>query len=539
MLLKQITTALQKSLEANGVVGVPVVLSPSKHADFQCNAVIAAAKKTGRDPSDVAKLVLYDLAQSARLPGVGMTISGNGFINIHLQDSALAKAIDENEIAPKPSDGPVVYLDFGGPNVAKPMHVGHLRSLVIGDSLQRILRFTGYNVVSDIHLGDFGLQMGLLLAHLEGVKEEDVTLEMLEEAYPLATKRAKTDQDFKDKAQKLTAIVQSGYDNHVEVEKWKRFIKVSMESVYRDVSDLGVLFTLYKGESDAQPQIPRMIAMLHDAGMLEDDDGTQITRACEPPMVLITSAGTALYSLTDLTTILQRKENRKAPADRIIYVVDQRQSLHFQQLFEVSDKVGLMPKDKLTHVGFGTVNGTDGRPLKTRDGGSHKLHDLIETAKAKAAERNPDGANEVAMAALKFADLQNLRMSSYTFDLDRFLSFEGKTGPYLLYQCVRIKKLLAASEIEPGPVFIGSPPEERALALMLAVGFEAALNKAVSANSPKEIADFAYDLAQAFSSFYAACPISGIDYRLGLAKHTLHQLETALDLLGIEVPEAM
>lgn len=540
MLTDTIIAALQAAFEAQGV-DVRVTLSPSKHADFQCNAAMAG-KKAGRDPNELANLVLQHLADHNSLPGAKIEISGSGFLNITLEDSALANALDQQVIEAKPSDGPVVYLDFGGPNVAKPMHVGHLRSLVIGDSLQRILRFTGHNVVSDIHLGDFGLQMGLLLAYLNGIEPEHVTLDMLEEVYPLASKMAKSNDQFREHAQKLTAVIQSGYDNHVEVEKWKRFVTVSMESVYRDVADLGILFTLYKGESDTRSQIPRMISMLHNAGMLEEDDGAQITRACEPPMVLITNAGTALYSLTDLTTILQRKEpssgDNRPPADRIIYVVDQRQSLHFQQLFEVAEKVGLYPKDKLTHVGFGTVNGTDGRPLKTRDGGSPKLHDLIEAAKAKAAERNPDVAEQVALAALKFADLQNLRMSSYAFDLDRFLSFEGKTGPYMLYQCVRIKKVLAASEIESGPVSIGTP-EERALALMLATGFDAALKKAVISLSPKEIADFAYDLAQTFSSFYAACPITGDPSRLALATMTLHQLETALDLLGIEVPEAM
>lgn len=538
MLTDAIIAALQTAFDAQGV-DVKVTLSLSKHADFQCNAAMSGAKKAGRDPNDLAKLVLQHLALHNSLPGVMIEISGPGFLNITLQDSTLASVIDEQVIAAKPSDGPVVYLDFGGPNVAKPMHVGHLRSLVIGDSLQRILRFTGHNVVSDIHLGDFGLQMGLLLAFLKDVKASDVTLEMLEEAYPLASKMAKSSEEFRNHAQSLTAVIQSGYDNHVEVEKWKQFVKVSMESVYRDVNDLGVLFSLYKGESDTQSKIPRMISLIHNAGALEEDGGAQITRACDPPMVLITGAGTALYSLTDLTTILQRKENTRLPADRIIYVVDQRQSLHFQQLFDVSDKIGLFPKDKLTHVGFGTVNGPDGRPLKTRDGGSPKLHDLIEAAKSKAAERNPQVADQVALAALKFADLQTLRMSSYVFDLDRFLSFEGKTGPYMLYQCVRIKKLLESNDAKVGPVFIGSPPEERALALMLATGFDSALKKAVDGLSPKEIADFAYDLAQTFSTFYAACPISGNASRLKLASVTLHQLETALDLLGIEVPEAM
>ena len=535
MLTDTIIAALQTAFNAQGV-DAKVVLSPSSYSDFQCNAALAGARKVGKNPDDVAHAVLAHIAINDLLPGVALGVT-KGFINIAISEDKLAETLATQVIEAKPSDGPVVYLDFGGPNVAKPMHVGHLRSLVIGDALQRILRFTGHNVVSDIHLGDFGLQMGLLLAFLKDVKASDVTLEMLEEAYPLASKMAKTNEEFRDHAQSLTAIIQSGYDNHIEVEKWKQFVKVSMESVFRDVQDLGVLFSLYKGESDTQKKIPRMISLIHGAGVLEEDDGAQITRACEPPMVLITSAGTALYSLTDLTTILQRKEDKDLPAERIIYVVDQRQSLHFQQLFEVSDKIGLFPKDKLTHVGFGTVNGPDGRPLKTRDGGSPKLHDLIESAKAKAAERNPEVADQVALAALKFADLQNLRMSSYAFDLDRFLSFEGKTGPYMLYQCVRIKKLLAGNATT-GKVAIRGP-EERALALMLATGFNMALKKAVDALSPKEIADFAYDLAQTFSSFYAACPIAGDPSRLTLATLTLHQLETALYLLGIEVPEAM
>ena len=537
MIIDAITSALQTAFEAVGVEG-PVVLSPSKFSDFQCNAALSGAKKLGRNPSEIALMVQKHVSQHANLSGVAIAASG-GFINVDIGASAIERALEQQVIAPTQGDGEIVYLDFGGPNVAKPMHVGHLRSLVIGDSLQRILRFVGHNVVSDIHLGDFGLQMGLLLKQLEDVSTNDVTLEMLEEAYPIAAKRAKEDEDFKSEAQKLTAIVQCGFDNHAEIQKWKKFILVSMESVNRDISDLGILFTMLKGESDSQTAIPRTLATLQRAGILEDDGGALITRACEPPMVLVTQNGTALYSLTDLATMDQRATNRNIPAARIIYVVDQRQSLHFKQIFEVADKVGIFDKNNLEHVGFGTVNGLDGRPLKTRDGGSPKLHDLIEAAKEKAAERNPEVAHQVAIAALKFADLQNLRTSSYLFDLDRFVSFEGKTGPYLLYQAVRIKKLLSQNEAEFGSVKIGELSEERELAFLLVTGFGLAIKKAVAELSPKEIADFAYDLAQTFSRFYAVATIAGNPSRLALAKMALHQLETSLGLLGIEVPEAM
>lgn len=535
MLLQTITAALQTAFEAHGIDS-PVVLSPSNFYDFQCNAALSGAKRIGKNPMDLAASVAAQAATA--LPGVKVH-ADKGFINIEITADRLSEALNNQIIQAKPSDGEIIYLDFGGPNVAKPMHVGHLRSLVIGDSLQRILRFSGYNVVSDIHLGDFGLQMGLLLAQLSEMDTELVTLDMLEEAYPMASKRAKTDDGFREKAQKLTAIIQSGFDNHIEVEKWRKFIKVSMESVNRDIDALGILFTLFKGESDSQPRIPQTIGMLASHGFLEEHDGAQITRACEPPMVLITQAGTALYSLTDLATMLQRRWATSLPASKIIYVVDQRQALHFKQLFEVADKIDLFPKDRLVHVGFGTVNGTDGRPLKTRDGGSPKLYDLIEAAKAKACELNPEVGDIVAIGALKFADLQNLRSSSYQFDLDRFLSFEGKTGPYLMYQAVRIKRLLASSTVKPGEVVVGDTPEERALALVLATGFDLSIKKALADYSPKEMADFAYDLAQAFSRFYTVAPISGNASRLGLAAQTLHQLETALDLLGIEVPASM
>lgn len=546
ILVENTQKLLSDAFAACGVTGVNAVLSPSDRADFQCNAALSAAKKLGLNPVELAEKVIKiamntDGEKDSSGPPLTMDVSGPGFINITVVDSYLnLLAVGDLAPAAKP-EKQTIYLDFGGPNIAKPMHVGHLRSLVIGDSLQRMLRFVGHDVVSDIHLGDFGLQMGLLLVQLKDEKIEDITLEMLEAAYPLATARSKEDAAFKLEAQQATLKLQAGFDNHVEIERWKHFIKLSMDTVNRELVDLGILFTLYKGESDAQKYIPPTLGKMFEAGIVETEpnDGPVLTRVTEPPFILMNSEGAALYSLTDLATIFDRARY----ADQIIYVVDQRQSLHFQQLFTVSDVAGIYPKDKLTHVGFGTVNGPDGRPLKTRDGGSPKLHDLIVAAKEEASKRNPEAADMVAIAALKFADLQNARTSSYVFDLDKFLSFEGKTGPYMLYQCVRIKALLAKN---PGYENGGSPnigfaydPAERELAKMLAFGFSQALEKSIEKLSPKEMADYAYDLAQTFSKFYAALPIAGNPYRLMLAKRTLDLLEQALFLLGIEVPEAM
>ena len=492
-------------------------------------------------------------------------------------------------------------IDYGGPNVAKPMHVGHLRSSIIGEALKRLYRFLGDEVQGDAHFGDWGFQMGLLIVAVGDerglwplVSEQtgdftgvdaadkvaaslaDLDLDHLEAAYPAAAAKAKEDTDFRDRARRATARLQSGGQAYHAI--WRRFVEVSRTALIREFSALDVTFDLWKGESDADPLIPGMVADLKAKGLLVEDQGAQIVRVAREgetkkkkledgtvvvvpspdPLLVVSSEGSAMYGTTDLATILDRRDSF-AP-NLILYVVDQRQADHFEQVFRAAILAGYAQPGELEHLGFGTMNGPDGKPFKTRAGGVLKLHDLIETAREKArqrlheaglgAELEPeafeDTAHKVAVAALKFADLQNFRGTSYIFDLDRFTSFEGKTGPYLLYQAVRIKSLLRRALAEghaKGPVAIAEPAE-RELALTLDA-FEAALNEAYAKRAPHFLAEHAWRLAQSFSKFYAACPVLAApsetlrSSRLTLADVALRQLETTLTLLGIETPERM
>ncbi|HWU15180.1 MAG TPA: arginine--tRNA ligase, partial [Caulobacter sp.] len=495
-----------------------------------------------------------------------------------------------------------VLIDYAGPNVAKPMHVGHLRASIIGESIKRLYRFRGDEVLGDAHFGDWGFQMGLLIVSVgeerglfDGwISEEtgrfvgdeasaqvalkllDLGLEDLDRAYPLAAARAKIDEPFRDRARRATALLQGGADAYRAI--WARFVEVSRVALEREFHALGVDFDLWKGESDANDLIPGMIAELEAKGLLVDDQGARIVRVARPgetkkkklpdgsvvevespdPLLIVSSEGSAMYGTTDLATILDRR--RSFDPHLILYAVDQRQADHFEQVFRASYLAGYAEPGGLEHIGFGTMNGADGKPFKTRAGGVLKLHDLIEMAREKARERLreaglgaelsdeafEDTAHKVGIAALKFADLQNFRGTSYVFDLDRFTSFEGKTGPYLLYQSVRIKSILrkaAEQKVAPGPIIVGEPAE-RDLTLLLDA-FEGALSEAYDKKAPNFIAEHAYKLAQTFSKFYAACPILSADApairasRLALAETTLKQLERALDLLGIEAPARM
>jgi len=518
---------LAKAFTDEGLDAALAVVSPSERpdlADFQCNGAFLAAKTAKVNPRALAERVIARINH----PGIKFEVAGPGYINMTVGAEILEVLLGGDhgiEFSGR------IVLDFGGPNVAKPMHVGHMRSLVIGDSLQRILRFAGYEVLSDIHLGDWGLQMGLLLVALEGTPLHDYTIELLEETYPQAAARAKTDEAFKLKAQKFTQLLQQGDEELLK--RWRKMVAVSMATVERELKALDVNFTMMKGESDVQSLVEPMMTLFD--GIAEEDNGALIVRlSTEAPLILRKSDGAALYATTDLATILDR---RKFAPDKIIYVTDERQQLHFQQVFETAKKVKLADDMELEHIWFGTVNDTNGKPLKTRAGGVPKLHDLIQEAIAKAAEKNEASATVVAMAALKFADLQNPRTGSYAFDLDKFLSFEGKTGPYLLYQAVRIKSILAKS-VEPGDIKLETE-QERALAFKLVFGFSQAVNAAVRRLSPKEIADHTYDLAQTFSKYYANTQIAENPSRVALATLVLEQLECSLGLLGIEIPDRM
>jgi arginyl-tRNA synthetase len=576
-------------------------------ADFQCNGALAAAKVARKPPREIAAAVVDALSGRPELQSV--EIAGLGFINMRVSADTLSArareiAADARAGATEVADVRRVIVDFGGPNVAKPMHVGHLRASIIGESVKRIYRFRGDQVLGDAHFGDWGFQMGLLIGaacdkdpfiatlmeRLTGsvpVSAEDerkvmdalaerISLADLDQMYPEAAGRAKTDTDYRDRARRATAELQGGRLGYRLL--WKHFVNVSRVSLEREFHALGVDFDLWKGESDVDALIEPMVRELDGKGLLADDQGARVIHLARPgetkkkkapdgtvyeapspdPLLVVSSEGSAMYGTTDLATILDRR--RSFDPALILYCVDQRQADHFEQVFRASYLAGYASEGELEHIGFGTMNGADGKPFKTREGGVLKLHDLIEMTRAKARERlkeaglggelSPadfeDTAHKVAVAALKFADLGNYRGTSYVFDLDRFSSFEGKTGPYLLYQAVRIKSLLrraAEERLEDGRIQVADPAE-RELALLLDA-FDTAVTEAYDKKAPNFIADHAFKLAQAFSRFYAACPIfREVDARvaasrLALAAATLKQLELALDLLGIEAPERM
>ncbi len=537
-------------------------------ADFQCNGALAVAKAARANPRDIAGRVVEVLRGDRRLASV--EIAGPGFINLKLADAALSARADE--IVSDPRSGAErmerprrVLIDYAGPNVAKPMHVGHLRSSIIGESLKRLFRFRGDQVLGDAHFGDWGFQMGLLIVAVgdEAIPAEQLTLGDLERLYPHAAALAKSDAAFRDRARRATAELQAGREDYRAL--WRRFVEVSRSALEREFHALGVDFDLWKGESDADPLIPEMVEDLVAKGLLIEDQGARIVRVAGegdkrdlPPLIVVSSEGSAMYGTTDLATVIDRR--RSFDPEQVLYVIDQRQADHLEQVFRASYLAGYAEPGSLEHVGFGTMNGTDGKPFKTREGGVLKLHELIAmtTDKARArlreadlgsgfsAEEFEDVAAKVAVAALKFADLSNHRGTSYVFDLDRFTSFEGKTGPYLLYQAVRVKSLLvkaADAGLAPGPITVAEPAE-RELVLTLDA-FEQALADAYDKRAPNAVAEHAYRLAQSFSRFYAACPVLAAPEavtrasRLALAGATLRQLETALDLLGIATPERM
>ncbi|HEY5409341.1 MAG TPA: arginine--tRNA ligase [Caulobacteraceae bacterium] len=564
-------------------------------ADFQCNGAMAAAKTARRPPREIAVLVVEALKDNPYLASV--EIAGLGFINLRVSNAALANRVNEIAGDARSGAGKVehsrrVIVDYAGPNVAKPMHVGHLRSSIIGESIKRIFRFRGDEVLGDAHFGDWGFQMGLLIvaasdenprwravadeswtsdeklrqageAQVVPVLLKDLDLEALDRLYPEAAGKAKVDDDYRDRARRATAELQSGRPGCLAL--WRHFVAVSRTALQREFEALGIEFDLWKGESDVDSLIPGMVDELRATGLLVFDQGAEVMFISKtddkrelPPLIVISSEGSAMYGTTDLATVLDRR--RSFDPHLALYCVDQRQADHFEQVFRAAGRAGYAQDGELEHIGFGTMNGTDGKPFKTREGGVLKLHDLIGMATGKARERlheaglgaelSPEEfeatAHKVGVAALKFADLQNFRGTSYVFDLDRFTSFEGKTGPYLLYQAVRIKSLLRRAEeegAEPGHVLIAEPAE-RDLALVLDA-FEQALSEAYDKRAPNVLAEHAFRLAQSFSKFYASCPVIGAEdqgvraSRLRLAHTTLTQLETVLTLLGLETPERM
>lgn len=552
-------------------------------APFQCNGAMSAAKTAGRNPRELALSIAARLADE---PGVRVEVAGPGFLNFEVSDqflqSAATRIASDSRCGAAMAAAPRrVLVDYGGPNVAKPMHVGHLRSSIIGECLKRLFRFRGDTVWGDAHFGDWGFQMGLLIAVIEeaetaGALPLDVTLDWLQEVYPKAAERAKADAAFRDLARKTTARLQAGEPRCRAT--WARMREVSIAAQKIDFASLGVDFDLWQGESDADPYIAEMVDDLAARGLLEDDQGARILRVATAgetkkkklddgtvvevespdPLLVVSSEGSAMYGTTDLATIVQREKDF-AP-DLYLYVVDQRQADHFEQVFRAAAKAGYAQRERLEHIGFGTMNGADGKPFKTRAGGVLKLSDLIEQAREKARARlreaglgdtlSPEEfeatAHAVGVAAIKFADLVNFRGTSYVFDLDRFVSFEGKTGPYLQYAVVRMRSLqrkAAEHGLSVGEICVHAPAERR---LVLALdAFQSALLAAYEKRAPHFLAEHAFALAQAFSAFYDQCPVLGAtdaqirSSRLALATLTERQLALTLNILGIEAPARM
>lgn len=534
-------------------------------SDFQCNGALALAKSEHKNPREIAAQIAAALQQDADFSAV--SVDGPGFINLKVNDTLIASTIDnistdERLGCDKVAEPKKIVLDSGGPNVAKALHVGHLRSAVIGESIRRIEKFVGNDIVSDVHFGDWGTPMGMILAEIirqDGnlSKTETYTIEDISAFYKQANIRCKEDEEAKETARKITAELQNG---NAEYRKaWQHLRSVSVAAVKKNYEELAAHFDLWLGESDAHETCAKIVKIAKDKNVAELDDGATIVRLEEtnkpkPPVILVKSDGGYSYQVTDIATIKMRVDDLHA--QEIIYVVDKRQSLHFEQVFEVAEKLGIAPNVKLQHIGFGTVNGADGKPFKTRDGGVMNLEDLIKLSKDKVRESMPEPTEEynaeyieklvsqIAIGAIKFQDLKNNIASGYIFELDDFAKFDGKTGPYIQYAVARINSILRkAGALKGGDVVI-SNAEERDLALKI-MQLNNVIMRAHEAKEPSIISDYAYTLAQTFSSFYNASPIMSAETpqlaasRLRLAALVRDILTLLLNLLGIEAPEIM
>ena len=558
--------------------------------EYQCNGAMAAAKEYKKAPFMIADEVAAKLAEASMF---SMTESVKpGFLNLKLDEAFLASYVadmqkDEGRFGCEKAKNPkTIMIDYGGPNVAKPLHVGHLRSAIIGESIKRIGKFAGHKVIGDVHLGDWGLQMGLIITELklrqpdlvyfdenfegEYPKEAPFTISELEEIYPTASKKSKEDEAYKEAAMQATYELQNGRKGYQAL--LSHILNVSVTDLKKNYENLNVSFELWKGESDAQPYIPAMVQKMKDDGFAYVSDGALVVDVKEdtdtkeiPPCMILKSDGASLYNTTDLATIVWREEDYDP--DEIIYVVDKRQELHFVQVFRCARKTGLVkPETELKFLGFGTMNGKDGKPFKTRDGGVMRLEYLVseidnemlkkitENQKSKenlgiSEEEAKETAKTVALAAIKYGDLSNQASKDYIFDIDRFTSFEGNTGPYILYTIVRIKSILHKyhdlGKSAEGAV-ITSAHSESEKNLMLEISkFNAVIDGAFADTAPHKICSYIYDLANAFNSFYHETKIMSEEDEtvqksyIRLLELTKSVLETSIDLLGFSAPERM
>ena len=551
--------------------------------EYQCNGAMAGAKQYKKAPFMIAEDVAANLKDSVYFESV--EVVKPGFINLRLSPECVASYL--NEMAAEKKSGVeeteeagTVMIDYGGPNVAKPLHVGHLRSAIIGESVKRIIRYKGKRVIGDIHLGDWGYQMGLIITELkkrqpdlpyfdesfegEYPKEAPFTIGELEEIYPTASSFAKENEEYREEALHATYLLQNGCRGYRAI--WNHIMNVSVSDLKKNYERLNVEFDLWKGEADAQQYIPDMVQMLKDKGFARYDDGALVVDVQEetdnkevPPCMILKSDGAALYDTTDLATLVEREKDYQP--DEVIYVVDKRQELHFTQVFRCAKKTGIVrPETELKFLGFGTMNGKDGKPFKTREGGVMRLENLIREINEEMYKKIMDNrtveeeearqtAQTVGLAAIKYGDLSNQASKDYIFDVDRFTSFEGNTGPYILYTIVRIKSILN-KYAENGGSLEGlriRPAEniyEKALMLQI-LKFNDVFETVYAEIAPHKLCAYIYELANEFNKFYHETKIlseedeqkrEGYIALLVLAKRVL---ETCIDLLGFEAPERM
>ena len=551
--------------------------------EYQCNGAMAGAKAYHKAPIMIAQDVVAKLEGSGCFCDVQAV--NPGFINLKLDERFVADYLDEMEtdedLGLNKTDNPkMIVIDYGGPNVAKPLHVGHLRSAIIGESVKRISRKMGHNVLGDIHLGDWGYQMGLIITELKERKPElpyfdenfkgeypaeaPFTISELEEIYPTASGKAKEDEEYRERALHATYLLQNGHKGYTAI--WNHIMHVSVNDLKKNYANLNVDFDLWKGESDAQAYIPDMIERLKKEGFAHVDDGALVIDVQEesdtkeiPPCMIQKSDGASLYGTTDLATLVQRVEDYHP--DKVIYVVDKRQELHFVQVFRAAKKTGIVPSEtELKFLGFGTMNGKDGKPFKTREGGVMRLENLIAEIQEEMYKKITDNrtveeeeakntAKTVGMAAIKYGDLSNQASKDYVFDVDRFTSFEGNTGPYILYTIVRIKSILNKYQEERKAVTglkVNQQSGESEKALMLAlVKYNEMMENAYEELAPHKICAYIYDLANAFNHFYHETKILAEENEakkqgyIALLILTKKVLESCIDVLGFEAPERM
>lgn len=577
---------LQEAFEKAGYDAKYAKVTLSNRPDlcqFQCNGALPAAKEYHKAPIQMAEEIVESLKKSKTFGEI--TAQKPGFINMVLSPAFLAEYIDgmhkeEHFGCEQAKEAETIVIDYGGANVAKPLHVGHLRSAIIGESIKRTARYFGHEVVGDVHLGDWGLQIGLIITELkhrqpelvyfdenyegEYPKEPPFTMSDLEEIYPYASGYSKEHEEYKVEAQTATAELQAGHRGYLAL--WQHIINVSVADLRKIYDKLNVEFDLWKKESDAQPYIPDMVQKMKDDGHAHIDEGALVVDVKEetdtkeiPPCMILKSNGATLYNTTDLATIVERR--KLFDPDQIIYVVDKRQSLYFEQVFRCARKTEIIGKDvNLIFVGFGTMNGKDGKPFKTRDGGVLRLETLLsevtEKVEEKMADREmdeatrKDAAAKIALAAIKYGDLSNQASKDYIFDVDRFTSFEGNTGPYILYTIVRTKSLLNKVK-EQGIAYdedakILPPAEKSQTDLMLALSkWSETVEAAYLEQAPHKICQFVYELSDAFNKFYHENKIVTNEdeavrsSHIQLSRLVGNVLETAIDLLGLEAPEKM